>query len=120
MIFRAKRANDFFLWNNPEQSPAAAGVESDPLLGLGQASEQLIRPRFTLTASGQIIALSRARMNNKYSLPISLGCPENGETKDEAREECWFRLPATNAGGLAEAASVRDRSVCPSAKAATA
>jgi hypothetical protein len=40
-------------------------------------------------------------------------------TKDEAREECWFQLPATNAGVLAEAASVLDRSVCSSAKAAT-
>jgi hypothetical protein len=59
-------------------------------------------------------------MNNKYSQRTPLGCLENGVTKDEAREECWFQLPATNAGVLAEAASVRDRSVCPSAKAATA
>jgi hypothetical protein len=62
-----------------------------------------------------------ARMNNKYSQRTPLGRLENGVTKDEAREECWFQLPATmNAGVLAEAASVRDRSVCSSAKAATA
>jgi hypothetical protein len=59
-------------------------------------------------------------MNDKYSQRTPLGCLENGVTKDEARKECWFQLPVTNAGALAEAARVRDRSVCPSAKAATA
>jgi hypothetical protein len=62
----------------------------DPLLGLGHESELLSRPRFPLTASGQIIALSTARMKSKYSQRTALGCLENSVIKDEAREECWF------------------------------
>jgi hypothetical protein len=50
-------------------------------------------------------------MNIKYSQRTPLGCLENGVTKDEAREECWFQLPATNAGVLAEAARVVNVSV---------
>jgi hypothetical protein len=80
----------------------------------------LSRPRFLLTARGQTIALSTVRRKDKYGQKTPFGCLENGVTKDEAREEYWFQIPATNAGVLVEAASVRDRSVCPSAMAATA
>jgi hypothetical protein len=80
-------------------------LQTDPLLGRGHESERMSRPRFPLTASGEIIALSKARMNNKYRQRTPLACLENGVTKHEAREESWFQLPATNAGVLAEAAS---------------
>jgi hypothetical protein len=72
-----------------------------------------------LTARRLMIALSTARMSNKNNQRTPLGWFENGVIKDETRGECWFQLSATNAGVLAEAASVRDRSGRPSAKAAT-
>jgi hypothetical protein len=51
-------------------------------------------------------------MINKCSQRTRLGCLEKGVTKDEAIEECWFQLPASNTGVLAEAASVCDQIAC--------